>query len=91
MVIGANTMIGMNGIVIRHVPPFATLVNRRFTKVNRRGLERLGWSEATLTTIEAFYRDGARWASQADDIWTEPIRSFFERIGDAKFEHFAAR
>jgi UDP-N-acetylglucosamine acyltransferase len=88
-VVGANTMIGMNGVVLRHVPPYAVLVNRRFTKINRRGLELLGWKEEVLSAIEAFYRDAGTLPANSDDDWVEPVRAFFDRIGDASFETFS--
>ena len=92
VVVGCFTMIGMNAVVMRHVPPFATVVGRRFTKLNRRGLERLGWGEDSIAAVEAYYRDGANLpGDSASELWTTPIKNFLERIGDDRFEGMCRR
>ena len=86
-VVGGHTMIGMNGVVMRHVPPYAVLVGRRFTKINRRGLEMKGWSAETLGAVESFYRTGKPGLEDdPDETWKRPIRSFLDRIGSEEYE-----
>lgn len=53
--IGAGTMIGMNSAVMRHLPPFATLVMGKFTKLNIRGLKLRGATDADISAIQAHY------------------------------------
>ncbi|SEI18952.1 hypothetical protein [Tardiphaga sp. OK245] len=86
-VVGGYTMIGMNGVVMRHVPPYAVLVNRRFTKINSRGLEIKGWSAASLEAVESFYRTGKPGLEDGpDDAWKLPIQAFLDRIGSEEYE-----
>jgi UDP-N-acetylglucosamine acyltransferase len=80
--IGRACMIGMNGVVTAHVPPFTTLINRRVTRVNTIGLRRLGAAEADISRIEAYYRGHDRDAN-LDDPWSETIRGFFARVAPA--------
>lgn len=89
-VVGAYTMIGMNGVVMRHVPPYAVLVNRRFTKINRRGLVMKGWSKASLEAIEVFYRSRAgRLDDVPEESWRQPIRAFLDQIDGEEYETIA--
>ncbi len=55
MRIGGYTMIGMNSVITRHVPPYATVVGRHFTKINRVGLEIRNAQAADIEAIEAYY------------------------------------
>ena len=71
--IGAYTMIGMNSIVIRHTPPFATVVGQHFTKLNRIGLSIRGVDEIEIDRIEAYFRDPT---SVAPSVWTQMIDAF---------------
>ncbi len=78
MRIGAYTMIGMNAVVVRHVPPYATVVGRRFTNINRIGLEIRGVDAAHIGEIEAYY---ANYSKRLDrgapkSAWIERIESF---------------
>ncbi len=89
-VIGCHAMIGMNGEVLRHIPPYAVIVNRRFTRVNKRGLEMRGWDEETISAIEKFYRGDSRALNETASLfWSDPIRSFLTRIGSDRYEAFA--
>lgn len=86
-VIGSHTMIGMNGVVMRHVPPYAVLVRRRFTKINRRGLELKGWSSDMLGAVESFYRTGKPGLDEApEEVWKATIRLFLDRVGAEQYE-----
>ncbi len=75
MRIGAYTMIGMNAVVVRHVPPYATVIGRRFTKINRIGLEIRGVDAAEVDTIEAYY-SGRADARAAKSGWIDRIEAF---------------
>ncbi|RUP14044.1 MAG: hypothetical protein EKK43_13760 [Methylobacterium sp.] len=79
--IGRACMIGMNGAVTAHVPPFTTLVDRRITRVNAIGLARIGATEADIARIDAYYRAGEM--CDADDPWIRAIRDFRARVAPA--------
>ena len=53
--IGAHCMVGMTSAVVKHLPPFATLVGTKFTKINAVGLRRRGFSDAAIEAIETEY------------------------------------
>ena len=56
MHVGRLCMVGMMSGVRRHLPPFATLVQTEFCKVNVKGLRLRGYSETEIEAIEAEYR-----------------------------------
>lgn len=86
--IGEGCMIGMNGVVTAHVPPFTTLVNRRVTRLNTTGLLRLGASPAEIAGIAQFYR-AADEAGPADDRWIRVIQNFLDGIPSGPIARFA--
>lgn len=53
--IGGFTMIGMNATIVRHVPPYATIIDRRFARINRIGMQMRGATEADVAAVEAFF------------------------------------
>ena len=73
--IGPYAMIGMNATVNRHVPPYATVIGRHFTKINRRGLEIRGVPTFDIDAIETYYRCGVS-AESPESPWVERIRIF---------------
>jgi UDP-N-acetylglucosamine acyltransferase len=78
--IGAYTMIGMNAVVVRHVPPYATVIGRRFAKINRIGLETRNVDAADINAIEAHY--GNRIDKNAPkSAWIERIETFEAECG----------
>lgn len=86
IVVGGYSMIGMNGAVTRHVPPYAVLIQQRFTRLNRRGLELGGCEPAALAAIANFYEQGAKTMDRnALGKWVGPLDEFFALIGDSKF------
>lgn len=89
--IGRACMIGMNGVVTAHVPPFTTLVDRRISRINVVGLARIGASEAEIASVEAYYRaqeEGAP-SSKGHDPWIDAIKSFIDRVAPAPTARFA--
>lgn len=85
MRIGTCAMIGMNGVVTKNVPPYALLIDRRFTKINRRGLQLRGASIADMAAIEAAYRTPSpgTTAIAIDNPWLHEVFKFYEEIGAA--------
>ncbi|MCJ2054908.1 DapH/DapD/GlmU-related protein [Methylobacterium sp. J-070] len=89
--IGRACMIGMNGVVKAHVPPFTTLVDRRINRINVIGLTRLGASEEDITRVEAFYR-GKRdelLVRIGSDPWIDAIENFVAQVAPDRMELFA--
>ena len=80
MRIGAYTMIGMNAVVTRHVPPYATVVGRRFTKINRVGLEIRNVDAADIDAVEAYYSNLAD-KDAPKSVWIERIEAFEAECG----------
>lgn len=80
--IGRACMIGMNGVVTAHVPPFTTLVNRRVTRVNAIGLRRLGVTETEIARIDAYYRSREA-HTELDEPWAREIDDFLTRVAPA--------
>lgn len=76
--IGRVCMIGMNGAVTAHVPPFTTLINQRISRINTIGLKRIGASETDIMNIESFYLHHDRCNDRyiESNIWTDAIRLF---------------
>ena len=56
--VGHFSMIGMNETIKRHVPPFALITDRRFSKINTRGLSLNGVPQDEIRKIETRYRSG---------------------------------
>ena len=73
--VGAYTMIGMNGSITRHVPPFALTIGTRFCRVNRFGLERRGFADADIAQVERYYADGGQTRVENDHL-----RGYLERF-----------
>lgn len=88
--IGRACMIGMNGVVKTHVPPFTTLIDRRINRINAIGLARLGASNDDIARVEAFYRNLNDQLSIDHDIdpWTNAIRRFIASIGPEPIAKF---
>ncbi|MGU3663345.1 hypothetical protein ACLBX9_04035 [Methylobacterium sp. A49B] len=80
--IGRACMIGMNGVVTAHVPPFTILINRRISRVNTIGLSRIGASQADIEMIKAFYGDlkGRNETEFEMSSWTKAITAFTNRV-----------
>jgi UDP-N-acetylglucosamine acyltransferase len=53
--IGSFTMIGMNATIVRHVPPYATVIDRRFARINRVGMQMRGATPADVAAVEAYF------------------------------------
>jgi UDP-N-acetylglucosamine acyltransferase len=53
--IGMHCMVGMTSAVMKHLPPFATLVMGQFRKVNAVGLRLRGFSDESIAQIEGRY------------------------------------
>lgn len=89
--IGRACMIGMNGVVTAHVPPFATLVRTRITRVNAIGLARIGANAVDIARIEARYRDLGHGsdAAGADDPWIAAIERFIADVAPAPVARIA--
>jgi UDP-N-acetylglucosamine acyltransferase len=85
MRIGAGAMIGMNSVVTKHVPPYALVVNRKFTKINRHGLQLLGASASDMAALEVMYASHARGTTPltTDNPWLFEVARFYEEIGPA--------
>jgi UDP-N-acetylglucosamine acyltransferase len=75
MRIGAYAMIGMNALIVHHVPPYATVVGRRFTKINRLGLELRDVGAAEIDAVEAYYSDRID-GGAVKSAWIERIENF---------------
>lgn len=89
--IGRACMIGMNGVVTAHVPPFTTLINRRISRINSVGLARIGATETDIARVEAFYRN---WVcndvmSAEGDPWVDAIYRFIARVAPSPIARFA--
>jgi UDP-N-acetylglucosamine acyltransferase len=56
--VGHFCMIGMNETIKRHVPPFALITDKRFIKINTRGLSLNGVTQDEIRKIETRYRSG---------------------------------
>ncbi len=76
MRIGAYTMIGMNAVVVRHVPPYATVVGRRFTRINRMGLEIRGVEARTSAQSKPITSILTGWTREPRSAWIERIERF---------------
>ncbi len=73
--VGAYTMIGMNSSITRHVPPFALTIGTSFSRVNRFGLERHGFTDADIAQVEHYYADGGKTRVENDHL-----RAYLERF-----------
>lgn len=85
--VGTGTMIGMNGVVTRHVPPYAVLVNRRFTRINRYGLQLRGATPEDLADIERVYvslQSGMLPSRDYRMPWLAAISSFYAETDTSK-------
>lgn len=82
--IGPHTMIGMNSTVIRNVPPFAVIIDRRFTRINRYGLELHQIPAHQIDTIEEIYvammKGVAPQKYEASDLLLDAIRKFYRDV-----------
>ncbi len=58
VMVGNLCMIGMNQTIKRHVPPFALISNKRFERLNARGLSLRGMTETDISEIDTRYRRG---------------------------------
>ena len=89
--IGCACMIGMNGVVKAHVPPFTTYVDRRINRINVIGLKRLGASEEEIARVDRVYRDKSYALTAAEEIdpWTTSIENFFSRVDPNEIARFA--
>lgn len=56
--VGQLCMIGMNETIKRHVPPFALITDKKFAKLNMKGLVLRGISQEEIANIEKRYRQG---------------------------------
>lgn len=72
--IGAFTMIGMNATIVRHVPPYATVIDRGFAKINRIGMRMRGATGADMAAVEAYFR--TRSGDPAASPWIARIVDF---------------
>lgn len=75
--IGAHCMVGMISPVMKHLPPFATLIASQFTKVNAHGLRLRGFSDEEIAQIQIEYgfQEGPR-AQVPQSTACELIRRF---------------
>ncbi|MBO9186482.1 DapH/DapD/GlmU-related protein [Rhizobium sp. L80/93] len=53
--VGAHTMLGMNGAILKNVPPFAVIIGSSFAKINAVGLSRRDFTRHSIDMIERFY------------------------------------
>ncbi|MGI0059613.1 MAG: acyl-ACP--UDP-N-acetylglucosamine O-acyltransferase [Nitrosotalea sp.] len=61
--IGEYSMVGMGNVILKDVLPFSTIINQKFTKINKIGLRRNHIDENTITEIETMFDNFASFAS----------------------------
>jgi UDP-N-acetylglucosamine acyltransferase len=74
--IGIHAMVGMGSAIVKNVPPYATIVCGRFTKINGYGLRLRAFTDDQIAAIESEYgfRDAPP-VKGMDDV-LGPIRDF---------------
>jgi UDP-N-acetylglucosamine acyltransferase len=76
--VGDLCMIGMNETIKRHVPPFALITDKRFAKLNVKGLVLRGISQDEILTIEKRYRHGI--SDEPPSASQKTIDAFYAKI-----------
>jgi UDP-N-acetylglucosamine acyltransferase len=71
--VGAGAMVGMGAVVTRHIPPFAMAFGNpsRVKGANRVGLQRRGYSDEVVNTIDDHYRSGV----DPNEVFADPLLS----------------
>jgi UDP-N-acetylglucosamine acyltransferase len=78
--VGRTAMVGMNSAVLKHVPPYANVVNGIVTKINRRGMSLQGIPLNEIDAVERFYRD--RDESGDGSLYRDAVSFFFKEHDD---------
>jgi len=84
--IGNLCMIGMNETIKRHVPPFALITEKRFAKLNVKGLVLRGVSQEEIQTIEKRYRHGV--SDEPPSASQKTIDAFYAKINEGGFYQY---
>jgi UDP-N-acetylglucosamine acyltransferase len=76
--IGHLCMIGMNEAIKRHVPPFALITDKRFAKMNVKGLVLRGVSQDEISNIERRYQHGI--SDDTPSAYQKTIDEFYAKL-----------
>ena len=72
--IGAFTMIGMNATIVRNVPPYATIIDRHFARINGVGMLMRGATNDDIAAVEMYFRNQG--ADLNNSPWLARIADF---------------
>jgi len=84
--VGHLCMIGMNETIKRHVPPFALITDKRFVKLNVKGLVLRRISQEEIAKVEKRYRQGISDASPS--ACQKIIDEFYAKLSEGGSYHY---